>query len=244
MAVALAVLLFAASELARYAAGRALGVAQPRRLPVRLAGTRWRRTVALLAGSLALYLAIVGAAFAIYRSDGIAAGEPVLVVELTKAGFDADGKLAVGDRILAIDGTPLAHRSLQAEVNARHGATVTLTIQRGATLRDIAIQPKLADARWLLGIVPSLERERVYDSLASAALALDYPREVVHRFVDELSPHDAAEPGGPVRIIDEYQPPANWTVFVWRVLAYTSVLLALSLILDLVRGIAAMRRRA
>ena len=129
--------------------------------------------------------------------------------------FDARGKLEVGDRIVAIDGTPLhvpSTQTLVEAVNARRGAPVILAIVRDGWPMSVVVQPKLDRRRdgdvWVLGIRPRLDAE--YDSDVGPAIvhALHYPIGQVEQGLGQLQERlnrDPDEPRGYYRVVDEYR---------------------------------------
>jgi C-terminal processing protease CtpA/Prc len=105
---------------------------------------------------------VIAAALALaVGSCGGTRGEPAYVVGAVLDGYDATGKLAPGDRIVAIDGLVLREpvvANLVERVNARRGAPVVVTIDRDGALRDVTLKPtrdhsSRGDA-WVLGIRP------------------------------------------------------------------------------------------
>ena len=231
LAIALVLPLFLVGELARWGTGRALGLSTERRFFVRFTGgKKWARVAAILAGSVAIYLAIVAGAFVLFRVHGVV-GDRTAVAS-TKPGMPADGKLVPGDVIVAVDHEAFA--SLAGAVNAKAGAPVVLTIERDGTTREVSLQPIRGGDRWLLGIVPT--RERRHDVALASSLA--YPIRVVGQLVTQLAPHESADPGGPVRIYDEvhFDIPA-WVIVLTALLTFGTYLLVASILVDLVRAL-------
>ncbi len=75
-------------------------------------------------------------------------------------GVDAEGPAEVagilpGDRILAVDGRPIAYfEELQTHVRAGNGAPLTLTLRRGGEEAEVTLSPAAgAGGRWLIGVV-------------------------------------------------------------------------------------------
>src|SRR5438477_4170571 len=116
------------------------------------------RPVAIIAGAAAGYLFTVMLAFVLFTCRGVLTERGWYAVDEVLAGFDALGKVMAGDRIVAIDGTPLhvpSTPSLVEAVNARGGAPVTLDVVRDGANLQVVVQPKL-DRRsggnvWVLG---------------------------------------------------------------------------------------------
>lgn len=212
-----------AHELGRFAFARVTGLPFARarfRVFVRLAeapGRGWTRAGALLAGLAAANLAVVALAFGYFAGHGVPIGEPAIFVDGVRDGYDAAGKLAPGDRIDAVDDELLVTgrgRSLTERVQAKQGAPVTLTVNRGREQLRVTVQPKLAETgragdapRWMLGI--TLFRRRMVDSslTTAAGAAFWFPPlravDLVSGWVAVLFGSDDGDPGGPVRIVEE-----------------------------------------
>ncbi len=102
---------------------------------------------------------------ALVLACGGARDQPAYVVGTVLDGYDATGKLAVGDRIVAIDGVALTEPvvdDLVARVNARGGAPVTIAFDRDGERRELTLRPT-RDHRargdvWVLGIRPVTAR--------------------------------------------------------------------------------------
>ncbi len=164
----------------------------------------WQRFVTIFAGPATNYVSAIALALALYTCHGVDSSWKWYGVAAVKDGYDAAGKLEVGDRILAIDHQPILARgeyqpehgallksdSLVKRVNAKNGESVTLTVQRAGQEVDVTIQPQrakgddgkdlLQDGKpvFLLGIVPS-EQADVLDVGFFGAIpaALEYPVE-------------------------------------------------------------------
>ena len=121
----------------------------------------WQRFVTIFAGPATNYVSAVVLAFALFAYHGVESSWRWFGVAEVKADYDAFGKLAAGDRIVAIDHKPILaegvyaqadgtrlkadpNDGLVARVNAKHGAPVTLTVLRDGTQHDVTIQPKPA----------------------------------------------------------------------------------------------------
>src|SRR5690606_12057431 len=114
------------------------------------------------------------------------------------AGYDAHGKLEVGDRILAVDDVPILARGkyvapdgtvytegvLRERVNAKKGAPVKITVLRAGQKHDVTITPKLAfvglpynvEPTLLMGIAPWPEPDVVKVGVFTAIRdSLEYP---------------------------------------------------------------------
>jgi membrane-associated protease RseP (regulator of RpoE activity) len=241
--------LLAVHELVVYALARAAGAEAKRRVAIVLVRGRRRGALAFAGGAAAGYLAAAAMAFAYYACHGIETGRRFYAVGEVRRGYDAVGKLEAGDRIVAVDGEPLSPdsgRSLVERVNAKSGASVTLAIQRGGARVDVVVQPlRTGHDTWLLGIRPFVDHETVTDVGGSLGRGLELPlanaRYLAHQLRESLTSHDA-DPGGPKRIVDEYEPrnaAPDWSGLL-RLAA--SAWLALA-VLDLVRAVWLLRPR-
>src|SRR5262245_13264022 len=165
----------------------------------------WQRFVTIFAGPATNYLSAIVLAFLLYSCHGQKRPWRWHEGAKIKDNYDAQGKLELGDRIIAVDGktilavgryvspdgTEYIADSLTARVNAKmvNGACkpITLTVLRDSQKLDVTIQAKLfyafrGGAEWkieptcLLGIVP-FDRPDVLDvGLGAAAMgALTYP---------------------------------------------------------------------
>ncbi|WP_193598454.1 PDZ domain-containing protein [Microbacterium sp. YJN-G] len=105
---------------------------------------------------------------------GYDVGATVEVVDVIE-GSPAEGELAKGDRILAIDGTAVDSATLLRDrIQQAEGAEVELTVQRGAQERTVAIAPEkttdaAGDTVWLIGITLTTD----YDFPIDVRLQLD-----------------------------------------------------------------------
>lgn len=220
LAMALAVLgVIVARALGRLAFARSVHLPIERawlRIFVRL-GERHRTGAhlgVLATGLVAAYGAVVALAFVLYLAHGVPTGESSLVVDEVLAGHPAEGKLQRGDRLLALDGAPLlpGGPALAALVEGKQGAPVTLTVRRAGALLDVPLQPARVDdagrPTWRLGVRQRREPIHATGPLAAAEAALAQPPALAAAFVSELVSalaDDAADVGGPVRIVEEFQ---------------------------------------
>ncbi len=190
----------------------------------------WRRMAVVAAGpgaNFAFAILVLAALLAI-------AGRPLLlpvVGDVREGSPAAAAGLAVGDEVLAIDGTPVEDfAGLQAVVGTTAGRTLEFTIEREGAVFDVAITPELerigegpdAIERPLIGIVAAQPVfERVNPLLAPVEATTQVARMTVQivqavgqivtgqRSMDEL--------GGPLRIaqISGDAARAGFAEFVW-----------------------------
>ena len=203
----------------------------------------WQRFLTIFAGPATNYVSAIVLAFGLYTCHGMESVEHWWGVDEVMQGFDAQGKLQPGDRILDVDHTPILESngdSLVERINAKKGAPVTLTVQRAGKTLDVTIQPKLSaeDAkdgkpRWLLGIVPVLQSDTVHvGPVTAAGAALEYPIDQTILIGDMLGKiitgKEQADPGGPKRMIDEFHKAfeAGWVTGI-KLLMVLSVYLGL-----------------
>jgi hypothetical protein len=189
-----------ARELARGAVARAVRSASERRA--------WKHGVVIGAGFAATYLGVAAIAFALYSCHGLESTARWYGVLSTVDGFGAHGKVAPGDRIVAVDHVALEvdrGESLAARVARSHGAPVTLTVMHGGEARDVTITPKLdTDGSALrLGIKTVVDRDLSTDLGGALDAAASAPIDETIRLVRTLFVGaDRPDPGGPVRIVD------------------------------------------
>jgi hypothetical protein len=209
---------YAFARMARLPIGRRhLGVFVP---IVDRPGSAGARAGALVAGSAAAYLGVAALAFGYFSCHGVPTDVRVIAVAKVIPGSAAEGKLTPGDRILAVDGEPLRPDrglSLSARVAAKEGAPVTLTILREGRVLDVEVRPRSIEARGraklLLGI--ELTAPPVVDTSAAAAASVAIRLPLAQ--LSALATHDLAavaalfrggddaDPGGPVRIVEEFR---------------------------------------
>lgn len=107
----------------------------------------WQRFLTIFAGPATNYLAAIVLAFGLYTCHGHDIPEWYGVKEVIK-GYDAEGKLEAGDRVLAINGVPLRLRyegmsGLTARVNAAKGGSLTFLVLRDGAEQTFTIKPRL-----------------------------------------------------------------------------------------------------
>jgi regulator of sigma E protease len=191
----------------------------------------WQRFLTIFAGPGTNYLSAAVLAFGLYTCHGYESSWRWYEVSALRDGFDAAGKLKVGDRILAVDSVPLLAQgeyvapdgtkykadSLRGRVAQKKGAPVKITVLRGGERLDIEITPKLAFTELpykptqtlLLGIVPSATTDAIDVGVLTAAKgAIEYPivqtKLIGAMLYDIVKGKEEADPGGPKRIFDEF----------------------------------------
>jgi hypothetical protein len=143
---------------------------------------------------------------------------------------------------------------------------VRLTVRRGGAVLDVEVQPMLRPPRpgedgrppvWLLGLTQRLEPELVTDTAVAAELAIRLPfehvralpRDLFREGVDAISTifgtRDRPDPGGPVRIVEEYRRQIAFADLFWSAWLYAlptaSFALLVLAILDLMGAAALVR---
>src|ERR1700712_3697702 len=104
----------------------------------------WQRFVTIFAGPATNYLSAIALAMALYTCHGADSKQFAAVADVLPD-YDAHGKLASGDRILAVDRVPYLMTSgptLPERINAAKGAPVTITVERDGVQRDVQITPR------------------------------------------------------------------------------------------------------
>lgn len=152
----------------------------------------WQRFLTIFAGPATNYLFAVVLAFGLYAFAGIPTGTSYLVVSEVTDGFDAQGKLQVGDRITHVNGTKLYRRyngkttkQLQEYVVESKSTPMTLTVVRDGEALDVTVTPQEntdkkqdSDPDWRLGIMLDFEEQRQDVGIfASAGHAAAFPVE-------------------------------------------------------------------
>jgi regulator of sigma E protease len=135
-----------------------------------------QRFATIFAGPGTNYLFAVVLAIGLYAIAGIPSGTSWYEVRSVEAGFDAQGKLVEGDRIVAVDGDPVyftldgeRHTDLPKVVNDAGDNGLAITVLRDGERVTVNVTPKLDEsleategkARYRLGIGLSEDRERV-----------------------------------------------------------------------------------
>jgi regulator of sigma E protease len=191
----------------------------------------WQRFLTIFAGPATNYLSAIVLAFLLYSCHGQDSSWRWFSIAHVNEGFDASGKLEVGDRILAVDDTPILARGeyvtpegktiragvLRERVNAKHGGPVKLTVRRDGKTLDVVVTPKLsfasmpysAEPTYLMGIIPAEEPDVLKVGVFTAvADSLQYPidqtKMIAGGLYDIVRGQEEADPGGPKRIYDEF----------------------------------------
>jgi regulator of sigma E protease len=192
----------------------------------------WQRFLTIFAGPATNYLAAIIVIFGVYTCHGMETDR--MHVGDIKAGFDADGKLEVGDHVTAVDHQPVPSTpgALSEMVTAKQGKPVLLTVVRSTTetdddgnaierTLDITVQPRtdknddgttVVDKKtglpiYRLGVVlvSDVESVPVTTGLAKAiAFPIDTTRLIAGGLYDIVTGEQRADPGGPVRIVSEF----------------------------------------
>ena len=174
----------------------------------------WQRFATIFAGPATNYLSAIVLAFLLYTCHGKETTH--YHVDETIAGFDAHGKLAAGDHIIAVDGVSMYAPSavdLAEKVNAKGGAPIVLTVWRGISGFNVTIQPKIATSEqtgkptYRLGILQAPDIAKVgLGEAASSALVypIDQTRVIGAGLYDIVFGSAKADPGGPKRIVEEF----------------------------------------
>lgn len=121
----------------------------------------WQRFITIFAGPATNYISAIVVAFALFTCAGVRSDYRFYGVGDIQPGYDANGKLQVGDRILAVDHVPImaageyidpkdrtVYRhddkdSLRGRVNSTD-KDVVITVLRDGKKLDFTIKPKLA----------------------------------------------------------------------------------------------------
>jgi regulator of sigma E protease len=185
----------------------------------------WQRFVTIFAGPATNYVSAIGLALILFTFHGIDTTEPLIHVADVLDDYDAKGKLEKEDRILKVDGEDIragVAPSLTERVNKKQGAPIKLTIRRGDQQLEVEITPKIGKDKdgqptkdkagnqvYLLGIAPSNHIVKEVGVPEAAWHALKYPIEQTEVIVGGLYGiivgTEKADPGGPVRIVDEFR---------------------------------------
>lgn len=180
----------------------------------------WQRFVTIFAGPATNYLSAIVLAFALFTCHGVDSKVRYITVYETIPEYDAHGKLEINDRILAVDGAPIfagVGESLTARVSKKQGEAMNLTVRRGDAKLELSVTPKPSKDKdkdgqpiYLLGIKPIAKADVVRIGVLSAmGRALEYPvvqtKMIASGLYDIITGAEKADPGGPVRIVDEFR---------------------------------------
>ena len=182
----------------------------------------WQRFLTILAGPATNYVSAIFLAFALYTCHGMAGDTYYIGAMITGKGFDAEGKLEPNDRIIAVNGVTMispSSETLSKAINETQGKPVSVTVLRGSLVVTKMIQPKLAtengkellvDGKRQYQIGVGLTPDIVDVSVARAASgAVRYPidmtRAILGGLKDIFTGKEDADPGGPVRIVKEFE---------------------------------------
>jgi regulator of sigma E protease len=213
----------------------------------------WQRFVTILAGPLTNYISAIFLMFAMYTCHG-QEGHTAFIKSVDDT-YDAHGKLQPGDRIVAIDGKPYyspGASTLSGILHAKDGASITITVWRhDQRPHTVDVKPKLLldkdgkpsltkeknEKQYRLGI--GLEYDLVDVGVGEAAKdALAFPvtttAAILAGFRDIFTGKEEADPGGPVRIVQEFT--SAFKQGIWKgvfLLALLSVYLGLFNLLPL-----------
>lgn len=181
----------------------------------------WQRFVTILAGPATNYVSAIFLALALYTCHGQPSN--TFYVDSVSEGYDAVGKLQHGDRIVAVDGKPMyapSGSALSAVINAKAGAPVTLSVWRDYRLLEIAIQPKVVkdehgipkrdekrNLQYRIGVIQAPDIVDVGFGKAtvdSLTYPIDQTKVILGGLRDIFAGDEDADPGGPVRIVKEF----------------------------------------
>lgn len=178
----------------------------------------WQRFVTIFAGPATNYISAILLGVGLFTCHGIDSAERYIHVKDVLPDYGAVGKLEKGDRILAVDGEPIfagVAPSLTERVNKKHGAPMRLKIRRADQEREVEITPqpgrdKEGKPTILLGITQSMQADVIDVGVLEATWhAVQYPvaqtQVIVKGLYGIIVGTEKADPGGPVRIVDEFR---------------------------------------
>ncbi len=231
-------------DLATFGAARALGVPVTRRF-VSVRGMRGARGMFACAFGFAVaYLVVAVLAFVHIQVRGYDTGKITQVVRAVEPGSPATGKLAPGDRFVAIDGVALSD-GIAAAVNARNGAPIRVTFERDSAVQDVTIEPAKIDGRWRLGITLWADAVRRSDISVSLSAAWRYPIMAdvfaAQQLWAALSAKEPTDPGGPTRIVDRV-PESSALLELHALVELAARALVVLLLVDVIRIALCLRR--
>jgi len=202
----------------------------------------WQRFLTIFAGPATNYLSAIVLAFGLYTCHGVNSAEQWYGVVDVLPGYDAQGKLEAGDRIIAVDGAKIFANGpgpgLTERVVAKKGAPMLITVKRDGKQVDVSITPKAAkndkgEPTYLLGITRNRQADVVSVGIFDAAgRALWYPVEQTKNITKGLygiiAGTEKMDPGGPKRIVEEFK-----GAFEYSAVAGIQLLMMLSVYLGL-----------
>lgn len=192
------------------------------------------RFLTILAGPATNWISAIVLALILYAAYGVKSQERWFGVKaFPEDGTSASaGKLEIGDRVLAVDSTPVRYitadgtvtpTSLRKLVSAKEGQPVTVTVRRKGEQKDVSITPALAvDAEtkkpvldengkqfYRLGFTIEEQFDRTRTGFVdTVGRALRYPVDqtvlIMTGLYDVATGKAKAELGGPVRIVEEF----------------------------------------
>ena len=188
----------------------------------------WQRFLTIFAGPATNYLFAVVLAIGLYAIAGVPTGTAWNQISEVREGFDSQGKLEPGDRILAVGGTPIfwSHpteepRRLVDIVQSYNGKPIPITVERDGATVEVTVTAKkdqqlkeslekdqkqqMEALPWGLGLRLRPDEERVSIGFIGAiGEALYYPirqtQVIVVTLLEAISGRGDAEFTGPVGI--------------------------------------------
>jgi regulator of sigma E protease len=169
----------------------------------------WRRFAVILAGPAMNYLAALALAVALVLGGALREPDPSPTVGEVVPGSAAEAAgLRTGDRVLAVDGKPVATwQELVGEVLAHPGRPMALSVQRGGETIPIQATPRDDGGRGRLGMAQGLRlvpRAGLADAVGKAVQATNQrAADVLSGLGQVLSRRQRAELRGPLGIAQE-----------------------------------------
>lgn len=174
--------------------------------------------------------------------QGVPSEEPVLGQVLAECAVMVDGQqrtlpcpaaaagLKAGDRVVAINGTPVARwTDILGLVKASDGKPILFQVQRGGETREVRVEPVFQEGRYLVGILQGYARGSFLNALARGpALTANYSKAWLGSLVSTFTGQQKVELSGPVGIVREVatQASADLTNLLWLT-AFLSINLGL-----------------
>lgn len=154
----------------------------------------WQRFLTILAGPGTNYLTAIVIGIVLYTAAGVDVSTRWWTVGEITPGFDAQGKLETGDRVLAVDGKPIhiQYRGEPSEelfsdiVHRSAGKPLALTVLRKEREVNVTVQPRFDEStqkyRLGIGLGSYEEEERVPVGFGGAiATSFYYPIDMTQR---------------------------------------------------------------